>query len=179
MLKISSLYDRLILRIEQQTWILPSAARLIFTGVLALYFFNSAVTKVGDGLFGIFSPSSGAYIQIFPKIFEAAAYDPTNLSMFHHLVVYVGIYAEFALPTLIMLGLFTRMAALGLIGFVALQSLTDIFGHCQLDALGSWFDRFPDAAILDQRALWIFILLALVVKGAGPLSLDRWLLLRR
>jgi putative oxidoreductase len=32
---------------------------------------------------------------------------------------------------------------------------------------------------LDQRALWIFVLLTLVLKGAGPLSVDRVLANRR
>jgi len=58
-----------------------------------------------------------------------------------------------------------------MVGFVVVQSLTDLYGHSS--ALGAWFDRFPDAHILDQRALWVFLLLVLVVKGAGPLSLDR------
>jgi putative oxidoreductase len=43
-----------------------------------------------------------------------------------------------------------------------------------LDAvsIGSWFDRAPGGLILDQRAFWIFVLLVLVVRGAGPVSLD-------
>jgi len=37
-----------------------------------------------------------------------------------------------------------------MIGFVLVQSITDIFGH-QVDAstIGALFDRFPDAVILD------------------------------
>ena len=74
---------------------------------------------------------------------------------------------------LIVLGLFTRLAALGMIGFVTVQSLTDVYGHGQTGEIGAWFDRLPDAIILDQRALWVFLLLVLVIKGAGPLSFDR------
>ena len=33
-------------------------------------------------------------------------------------------------------------------------------------------DRLPDAVILDQRLLWVFVLLVLVIKGGGLLSLD-------
>ena len=63
-----------------------------------------------------------------------------------------------------------------MIGFVVLQSLTDLYGHGAIEeagTLGAWFDKAPDAVILDQRALWVFLLLVLVVKGAGALSLDR------
>ncbi|HCQ66032.1 MAG TPA: hypothetical protein DIU07_13175, partial [Rhodobacteraceae bacterium] len=82
--------------------------------------------------------------------------------------------AEFILPALILVGLLTRLAALGMIGFVVLQSLTDIVGHAaDPGTIGAWFDRLPDSVILDQRLLWVFVLLTLVLKGAGPLSLDR------
>lgn len=66
-----------------------------------------------------------------------------------------------------------------MIGFIIVQSLTDVVGHGATDdkTLGALFDRFPDAAILDQRLLWIFVLTYLVVKGAGALSVDA--LLRR
>jgi putative oxidoreductase len=62
------------------------------------------------------------------------------------------------------------------IGFIAVQSLTDIFGH-NVDAasIGGWFDRNSDALILDQRLFWVFLLLFLAVQGAGRLSLDHWL----
>jgi putative oxidoreductase len=41
--------------------------------------------------------------------------------------------------------------------------------------IGTWFDRNPAALIVDQRAFWLFLLLVLVLRGAGPLSLDRLL----
>jgi putative oxidoreductase len=87
-----------------------------------------------------------------------------------------GAWAEFLLPLLLILGLFTRLAALGMIGFVMMQSLTDIFGHMVgPETVGAWFDHIPDAAILDQRALWIMLFITLICKGAGPMSLDRLL----
>ena len=125
---------------------------------------------------GLFSPSTGAYVQIFPRAFEAVGYDSSQLSLFQHLVVLAGTWSEFILPALILLGLLTRLAALGMIGFVAVQSLTDLYGHggiAHAETLGAWFDRLPDGVILDQRAFWVFALLVLVIKGAGPLSLDR------
>jgi putative oxidoreductase len=63
-----------------------------------------------------------------------------------------------------------------MIGFVALQSLTDLYGHNGWEdptVIGAWFDRIPDGIILDQRAFWVFALLVLVIKGAGPISFDR------
>lgn len=156
--------------------LLPLLARLVFVGVLFMYFWNSGLTKLGDGIFGIFSPSLGAYAQIFPKAMEAAGYDVSQLDLFHWAVVTAGTIAEFILPVLVAIGLFTRLAAIGMIGFIAVQSLTDLFGHGGIGhegTLGAWFDRMPDALILDQRAFWVLCLLILVFKGAGALSLDR------
>ncbi len=156
--------------------VLPSIARLIFAGVLLLYFWASALTKTGEGLFGVFQPSLGAYAQIFPRQMEAAGYDVSQLGLFHWLVVTAGTLAEFLLPLLIVIGLFTRLAAIGMIGFVLVQSLTDIVGHgADAGTIGAWFDRASDALILDQRAFWIYLLLVLMLMGAGPLSVDRLL----
>jgi putative oxidoreductase len=101
-----------------------------------------------------------------------------DLSAFHWAVVFAGTVAEFILPILIVIGLFTRLASLGMIGFVIVQSLTDLFGHGGIEhaeTLGAWFDRIPDSLILDQRLFWVAILLILVMKGAGSLSADRLL----
>ncbi len=168
-----SAYSAIASRLERADWLLPTLARLVFAGVLLFYFLNSGMTKLGDGIAGIWTPSVGAYAQIFPKAIEAAGYDTEALSLFHTLVVLGGTWAEFILPVLIVIGLFTRIAALGMIGFVVVQSLTDVYGHGATDAIGAWFDRFADAAILDQRAFWVLMFLILVFKGAGPLSVDR------
>jgi putative oxidoreductase len=89
-------------------------------------------------------------------------------------MVFLGSYGEILFPLLLVAGLFTRAAALAMIGFIIVQSLTDILVH-NVDAttIGSLFDRFPDSVILDQRLLWIFPLVYLAVKGAGWLSLDK------
>lgn len=154
--------------------LLPTLARLVFAGVLLMYFWASAATKLGPGLFGIVRPDAGAYIQIFPRGFEAVGYDVSQFGLYHWAVVVAGTAAEFILPAMIVLGLLTRLAAFGLIGFIDVQSLTDIVGHsADAATIGSWFDRAPDALILDQRAFWILGLLILVFKGAGALSIDR------
>jgi putative oxidoreductase len=167
--------------LESDELFLPSLARFTFAAVLLIYFWHAAATKLGPGLFGLFQPAMGAYAQIFPRAMEAAGYDPGQLGWWHWAVVVAGTAAEFVLPALIVLGLLTRLAALGMIGFVALQSLTDLYGHggiAHAETLGAWFDRLPDGAILDQRLLWVFVLATLVAKGAGPLSLDRLLAAR-
>ena len=156
--------------------VLPTLARLVFAGVLLVYFWASGLTKLGDGLVGLFRPDSGAYVQIFPRAMEAAGYDASQLGIWHWLVVLGGTWAEFILPLLIIAGLLTRLAALGMIGFTVVQSLTDIIGHnADAATIGAWFDRASGALILDQRAFWVLMFLVLVFKGAGPLSLDRLL----
>ncbi len=159
--------------LERADWLLPTLARLLFAAILAIYFVNAGLTKIGEGFAGLWTPSMGAYAQIFPRAFEAAGYDTSALGSFHWLVAVAGTWAELILPALIVLGLLTRLAALGMIVFVIVQSLTDVIGHGLSSEVGAWFDRFPDAIILDQRALWIFLLIVLVIKGAGPISFDR------
>ena len=160
--------------------VLPTLARFGFAAVLFSYFWRSAMTKIGPGVLGMFSPSDGAYIQIFPKVVEAAGYDFSKLGTYHWAVVMAGTWAEIVLPILIVLGLFTRFAALGMIGFVVVQSLTDVWGHgVSGDDLGSWFDAASGALVMDQRALWVMLLAVPVMLGAGPLSLDRVLAKRR
>ena len=154
--------------------LLPTLARLTFAAVLLGYFWRSALTKVGDGPLGVLNPSDGAYVQIFPRAAEAAGYNFASFGAFHWAVVTAGTLAEFILPFLILIGLLTRLASLGMIGFVMVQSLTDVWGHgVGGDDLGAWFDGASDALVLDQRALWVMVLLVPVFLGAGPLSADR------
>lgn len=173
MTRLLDLYERLAAQgAALAPAILPTLARLVFAAVLLVYFWSSARTKIGPGLM----LSDGAFAQIFPVATEAAGYDIGKLGAFHHAVVWAGTLAEFALPFLLLLGLFTRLAALGMMGFVLVQSLTDIFGHMVgPEGIGGWFDRMPDAAILDQRALWFVPLATLALLGGGPLSADRLL----
>lgn len=155
-------------------WFLGLAARFVFAAVLLIYFLNSATTKVGDGLTGFFSIGDNAYFQILPSVVEAYGYDASQVPFFpYDLIVIAGTYSEFLLPLLIVLGLFTRLASLGMIGFILVQSYVDIAFHgADAATIGAWFDNLSNAAILDQRALWVFLLLTLVVKGAGAVSLD-------
>lgn len=173
---LTSLHGRVFgfLEAKLDGWFLGLLARLVFAAVLAIYYLHSAATKVGDGVTGFFSIGDNAYFQILPSVVEAYGYDASQVPFFpYDIIVFAGTYAEFVLPVLIVLGLFTRLAALGMIGFIVVQSYVDIAFH-GVDAatIGSWFDRLPSAAILDQRAFWVFVLIYLVVRGAGALSLD-------
>lgn len=176
MTKLISRLNSLTAPLARLDHVLPDLARLSFAAVLLNYFWASGLTKLGDGLLGFLTPSVGAYAQIFPKQMEAVLYDTSQLGAFHWAVVVAGTWAEFILPALLVLGFLTRFAALGMIGFIAVQSLTDLYGHGAIDhaaTVGKLFDRLPDSVILDQRLLWVFLLLTLVVKGGGMLSLDR------
>lgn len=158
--------------------LLPTLARLIFLGTLAMWFWASALTKLGEGIGGIFSLSVGAYAQILPKQMEAVGYDPSQLGLFAKMIVLFGTWGEFVLPALVVLGLFTRASSLAMIGFVVVMSIVDITGHgADATTIGAWFDPISDSKILDQRAMWIFLLTVLLVRGGGPVSLDG--LLRR
>lgn len=166
--------DRLLALIEPaSTPVLTTLARFVFAAVLLVYYLNSALTKIPEGLINLVSPSFNAFAQIFPKEAEAVGYDIASATIFQKLVILAGTWAEFVLPCLVVIGLFTRAAALGMIVFVTIQSLTDIFGHG--GETGAWFDRLSDAVILDQRAFWVFLLLYLLFRGGGPISVDRLL----
>ena len=157
-----------------QDWFPGLLARLTFASVLLLYFINSAKTKVGDGLSGFFQVQDNAYFQILPKVVEQFNYDASQIPAFpYQWIVYAGTYAEFTLPVLIVAGLFTRIAAFGMVVFVLVQSYVDITAHAADEkTVGSFFDRIPDSIIADQRTLWIFLLLYLFIYGAGKVSLD-------
>ncbi|MEE9455085.1 MAG: DoxX family protein [Paracoccaceae bacterium] len=177
MQKLIRLHDAVFATVSNilAPWFLPTAARFSFASVLLWFFWNSGKTKLGEN---IFTPSLGAYAQVFPRKMEALGYDVDMMSGLDTIIVLMGTYAEFILPALIVLGLFTRLASLGMVGFIVMMSIVDIYGH-GLDAktIGQMFDGDPYGLLVDQRLLWGFVLSVLVIKGAGPFSADH--LLRR
>ncbi|MGJ8571620.1 MAG: DoxX family protein [Hoeflea sp.] len=177
---LSNLHDRVFGYVERlgDAWLLGLIARFAFAAVLWFYFLNSAKTKVGEGFFGFFSISSGAYYQIALPAVEAAGGDVEAVPFIPWgAIVTMGTYSEFILPLLIVIGLFSRLAALGMIGFIAVQTFVDITVH-QIGAksVGALFDRFPDSIIADQRLLWIVLLSVIIIKGPGLLSIDALLM---
>ncbi|WP_420393347.1 DoxX family protein [Acuticoccus sp.] len=156
-----------------EDWLIATLARLVFAGVFLIYFLNSVRTKLGEGLAGLVDLDDGAYVQILPREMEAVGYDPAALTGLEQATVYAGTFGELILPVLIVAGLFTRIAAVGMIVFVAVMTYTDIAAHgASAETIGAWFDNLAGSAIADQRALWGFLLLVLALKGPGPLSLD-------
>ena len=166
-----SLHNSVFSRLDRAGWLTPTLARLVFAAVLLVYYWNSALLKI-DG--SIFTPSAGAFGQIFPKAAEAVLWDVSQMNFFQRLVIFAGTIAEFVLPALLLFGLFTRLTALAMIGFIWVQTIVDVAGHGV--ALGSLFDAAP--ALVDQRVMWTFLMLVLVLQGAGPISLDRILRLK-
>ncbi|KIC21677.1 DoxX family protein [Leisingera sp. ANG-Vp] len=161
-----STYTSLLGKADRMSdFVVPTLARLVFAAVLLVYYWNSAGLKT-DG--SIFSPSAGAFGQIFPHAAEAVLYDVTQLNIFQRLVIFAGTVAEYVLPALILVGLMTRLAALGTIGFIWVQTIVDVTGHGV--KLGSLFNNAIE--LVDQRVMWSFLLLVLVFKGAGALSAD-------
>lgn len=170
---LSNLYQGIFETIQAilEDWFLGLAARLMFSSVLFWYFINSALTKVGSGFPGSLIVEGNTYAQMFPKLFESVGYDASKVAFIPYgVIAYAGTYAEFILPVLILVGWFTRAAAAGFIGFIAVMTYTDISGHGA--KVGGFFDRFQDAAIADQRLLWLFPLIYLIVRGPGLVSLD-------
>lgn len=180
MSQILSLYRSFADAAERQDWLVPTLARLVFAGVLFYYFWQSGVSKIAfdQGVSGWLTPTDGAFAQIFPKAAEAVLYDVGQMTFLQKVIAVAGGWAEILLPLALVLGLFTRLSAIGMIGFVAVQSLTDVYAHgvkLGAGANDAWFDRYSDGLLLDQRAFWVFLLIVLLIKGAGPLSLDRLL----
>jgi len=152
-------------------WFLGLAARLLFAGVLLMYFWNSALTKISDGMLGFLSPSAGAYAQILPQMMEQVSYDTSQIAFFPFgLIVLLGTWGEFVLPLLVVLGLFTRAASLGMIVFIVVMTYVDVTGHGA--DIGTLFNKDAFNTILAERLLWVFLLLVPVLKGPGLISLD-------
>ena len=168
--KIRTLYDQAVQIAEGLTdgWFVGLLARFVFAAVLFQYFWQSAMTKFDGGPFSI---SEGAYYQMVPEsAIDAVDWDIAALPFHYDLMVYVGSYGEVILPLLIILGLFTRIAAVGMIIFTIVLSYVDVAVH-EIEA-GAWFDKASDAMVYDQRSFWIFLFLVLAFKGAGYVSID-------
>ena len=58
-----------------------------FAAVLFGYFWTSALTK----LVRPFSPTIGVHTQIYPRLFQPVAYDPSQMGLWHWLVVVAGL----------------------------------------------------------------------------------------
>ncbi|WP_110034337.1 DoxX family protein [Hoeflea marina] len=176
---IVALHHRFFTTLERllEGWFMGLLSRFVFAAVLWGYFLSSAGTKVGEGLSGFFQISPGAYYQIALPAVEAAGGDVEAVAFLPWgLIVTLGTYAEFILPVLIIAGLFARVASLGMLIFIGVQTLVDVTVHMVgPETVGALFDRFPDGLVADQRLLWAVPLVYVAVKGPGMISLDHLL----
>ena len=123
---------------------------------VAALFWKSGQTKIegfvvdivaGEYQWGVPRLSSSA-VYLFEQEYRLPLLAPA-------LAATLGALAEHVLPLLILLGLATRFSALGLLLMTAVIQLL----------------VYPDA--YPTHGVWAAVLLMLMAKGAGPLSLDR------
>jgi putative oxidoreductase len=130
---------------------IPEAALLLFVRIVVAHvFWASGRSKIADG----------TWISLRPEIIDQFRDD------FHtpapQILAPLSATMEHMLPILLVLGLFSRFAALGLVGMM----------------LFIQFFVFPDAW-WPVHSLWLGLLLTLVVRGGGDWSLDRWIMGRK
>ncbi|MDZ3992409.1 DoxX family protein [Pseudomonas sp. Teo4] len=110
---------------------------------IASIFFLSGRTKV-EG-----------FLSITPSTFELFRTDFALPQLSPWLAAHLATYAEHLFPLLLVLGLFTRLSALALLG---MTTVVEVF-------------VYPDA--WPTHLTWAGLLLLLIARGAGALSLDR------
>lgn len=126
--------------------LLPASVQLLAARLaVAAIFFLSGRTKV-EGWFTL-KPST---IDLFRYEYMLPLVPP-------EIAAPMAAFAEHALPLLLVLGLFTRFAALGLLGMTA---VIEIFVYPQ-----AW----------PTHLSWAALLLPLIAQGAGNFSLDHLL----
>jgi putative oxidoreductase len=124
--------------------LLALAARLSIAGI----FFLSGRTKV-EGWLAV----SDNAIALFADEYKVPLLSPA-------VAAHLATWAEHLFPVLLVLGLFTRLSALALLGMTA---VIQVF-------------VYPDA--WPTHLAWAGLLLYLAGRGAGPVSLDRALGIR-
>jgi len=117
-------------------------------GALAAIFFLSGRTKVD----GFLTVTEGAY-SLFREEYKVPLIPP-------EIAAHLAAYAEHLLPILLVLGLFTRLSALGLLGMTA---VIQVF-------------VYPDA--WPTHLSWAALALYVAGRGAGRVSVDHALGIR-
>lgn len=145
-------YDRFVDLVSSR---IPETLLLLFVRVtLAGIFWRSGRTKVEEGSW--LTVSENTIYQFGDDPFNKVPLLPSEFA------AYLTTYAEHALPILLLLGLFTRLSALALLGMTV---VIQIF-------------VFPEAW-WQVHSLWVALALVLVVRGGGGLSADALLTGRR
>ncbi len=134
---------------------IPESLMLLLVRLaLAGIFWRSGRTKVEEG--SLLTVSDSALSLFAEDPFNKVPLLPFDFA------AYLTTYAEHLFPILLVLGLFTRLSALALLGMTA---VIQIF-------------VFPEAW-WQVHILWVALALALIVRGGGGLSLDAILTSRR
>ncbi|MEW6691199.1 MAG: DoxX family protein [Pseudomonadota bacterium] len=138
-----SLWNRVAALLESLVghWLLALAARFAIAGI----FFLSGRTKVEGWL-----TVTDSAVALFADEYKVPLLPP-------ELAAHMATYAEHLFPLLLALGLFTRFAALALLGMTLVIQV------------------FVYPAAWATHLSWAGLLLYLLGRGAGPLSLDRLL----
>ncbi len=141
---------RLIWKLQDPSFVrLAPVSQLALRCALAVPFFRSGLTKWDS--FGKLSDSA---VYLFREEFRLHVFGMEIAYPAPALVAHLSGIAEITLPVLLVLGLGTRWAALGLLGMTAIIQLTEPDGWANF--------HLP----------WAAMALALVTWGGGPLSLD-------
>ncbi|MHA6197270.1 DoxX family protein [Pseudomonas wadenswilerensis] len=141
-----SLYNHLV--DAAQRLLSESLLCLVARFGIAAVFFMSGRTKV-EG-----------FLTLTPSTFELFRTEYVLPLIPPHIAAYLATYAEHVFPLLLVLGLFTRGAALALLGMTL---VIEVF-------------VYPDA--WPTHLSWAGLLLLLVARGGGVWSLDRLLRIR-
>ena len=140
---ITSSYNRAI-AIVSAPWV--ESLMLLFVRIsLAGIFWRSGRTKVDEGSWLTISDTTKFLFQE----------DYKNVPLPPELGAYMSTYAEHFFPILLVIGLFTRLSALALVG---MTMVIQIF-------------VFPEAW-WSVHMIWIALALTLIVRGGGPVSID-------
>ncbi len=127
---------------------IPEAALLLFIRIVSGHVFWASGETKTEGYFHL-RPET---VDLFRDEYKLPLISP-------ELAAPISAAAEHILPILLLFGLFSRFAALGLV----------------IMTLVIQFLVYPDAW-WPQHSLWLGLLLVIVVRGGGNWSLDRWLM---
>lgn len=126
-------------------WLYTTIARF----AVGFTFLLSGLTKVDEN----YMVQSKTF-ALFKDIYFAKLPLPDGLLT---ILTYIATYSELILPLLLFIGLFSRFAAFGLL----------------VMTLVIQFIVFPDQILTyKEHGLWAVALLAILIRGPGPLSLD-------
>lgn len=130
----------------------PSLTQLALRVAVAVPFWRSGLTK-WDG----FLELSDSAVMLFTQEFRLHLFGQTIAFPMPAVMAFLSGFGEIVLPILLVLGLGTRFAALGILAMTALIQLT-----------------VPDGWA-NFHLPWAAMALAVMAYGPGRLSLDHWL----